>query len=154
MLDIRFHGMDYGAIALAEAPPADPSRLWTIGSVTPDVVGEVLAASDLHVVASRPYPVARSALEAMAAGLVVLAIDAAPIREIIEPDRTGLIVPADDPDAALRQARAVLDDAAAHRPLGTAAARAISARYDREVTMPRLAEWFGALASPTPRTPP
>ena len=38
-------------------------------------LAEVLAASDLHIAPGRPYPVARSLLEAMAAGCVVLASD-------------------------------------------------------------------------------
>ena len=56
------------------------------------VVAEVLAASDLHIAPSRSYPVARSLLEAMAAGCVVLASDTAPHREVIVPGQTGLLV--------------------------------------------------------------
>jgi glycosyltransferase involved in cell wall biosynthesis len=115
------------------------------GEVGPAAVQELLAASDLHVYPSRPYPVSRSLVEAMAAGCVVLAWDTAPVREFLTPGRNGLLT-ADDPDAAFAQARAVLADPAAHRPLGEAAAERVRQRYTQEVTLPALAAWFGQLA--------
>ena len=59
------------------SPPVDPERSGSWGGRSA-VVAEVLAASDLHVAPGRPYPVARSLLEAMAAGCVVLASDTEP----------------------------------------------------------------------------
>ncbi len=114
-----------------------------------EVVAELLVASDLHVVASRPYPIARSTLEAMAAGALVLAWDSAPIQEVIEPGTHGLIVPGNDPEAALHAALSALDDPDGHQPLTEAAAVLVQERYDREVTMPRLAEWLGIMAEST-----
>ena len=84
-LDVDFHNRDYPAHLMAQQPPFDPDRLWFLGPSTPAVVAEVLAASDLHIAPSRPYPVARSLLEAMAAGCVVLASDTEPHREVIAP---------------------------------------------------------------------
>ena len=130
---------------LRQEPPADESRFWFLGRVAPAAAAEVLAASDLHVYPSRPYPVARSLLEAMAAGCAVLAWDAEPVREVLAHGRSGLLV-GGDPDEAARQALRVLDDPAAHRPLGEAAAAVVRERYDRDVTLPRLAAWLGRLA--------
>jgi glycosyltransferase involved in cell wall biosynthesis len=151
MLDIPHYGRDYIETALSETPPPDPTRFWRLGNVGPEGVAELLSASDLHVVASRPYPVARSTLEAMAAGAVVLAWDCDPIREVITDQRTGLLVPADDPENAADAALHILDDPAAARPLGEAAAGLIRARYDRDRTLSELAATFDRLASgPTP----
>lgn len=147
MLDIPAYGQDYAASLWAQEPPADPSRLWMLGSASEAAVAQVLAASDLHVVASRPYPVAHSTLEAMAAGAVVLAWDSEPIREVIEHGRTGLIVDPDDPEAAARLALRVLDDPADFRPIGEAAARHVREWHDRDVTLPRLAELFARLVA-------
>ena len=108
-LDVEFHNRDYPAHLMAQQAPFDPDRLWFLGPSTPDVVAEVLAASDLHVAPSRSYPVARSLLEAMAAGCVVLASDTAPHREVIVPGQTGLLVDGRDTDGLARQALAVLD---------------------------------------------
>jgi glycosyltransferase involved in cell wall biosynthesis len=139
-LDLKFYGRDYASEALGQFTLRDHSRFWRLGVVSPAVVGELLAASDLHVVPSRPYPVSRSLLEAMAAGTVVLAWDTPPVREVLEPDRTAHLVA--DSEAAFRAALAVLDDPAAHRPLGDAAREEARERWDRDVTLPRLVELF------------
>jgi glycosyltransferase involved in cell wall biosynthesis len=86
-------------------------------------------------------------LEAMAAGCVVLAADTGPHREVIASGETGLLVDARDADGLVRQALAVLDDPAAHRPIGDAAASLVRRRYSHDVCLPRLAERFNALAA-------
>lgn len=144
-LDVRFYNQDYRAHLLSQQPPTDPDRLWFLGAVGPDVVADVLAASDLHVYASRPYVVARSLVEAMASGCVILAADTAPVREFLAQGSTGLLLPADDPAAWERQALAVLADPAAHRPLGDAAAALARERYSQDVTLPQLAALFDRL---------
>jgi glycosyltransferase involved in cell wall biosynthesis len=145
-LDVRFHNQDYRQILFAQEKPADESCLWLLGRVPPATVAEVLAVSDLHVYPSRPYPVSRSLLEAMAAGRVVLAWDTAPVREVMTHGRSGLLVRGDDLDAVAREALRVLDDPTEHRPLGDGAAAVVRERYDRDVTLPRLAAWFARLA--------
>jgi glycosyltransferase involved in cell wall biosynthesis len=144
-LDVEFHQREYKAHLLAEQPPHDPGRLWFTGSLPPRAVAELIAASDLHVAPSRRYPVARSVLEAMAAGCVVLASDTGPHREFVTPGTNGLLARPDDPGDWLRQAAAVLDDPAAFRPLGDAALALVRERYAQEVTLPKVAELFTRL---------
>jgi glycosyltransferase involved in cell wall biosynthesis len=139
-VDIRFFDQDYRAHALAHDPPADPQRLWFLDVVKPEAVAEVLAASDLHVYPSRPFPVSRSLVEAMAAGCLILAWDTPAVREFLTPDRTGLLVNSADMDQAERLARSALRDSAAHRPLGVAAAEKARSTYAQDVTLPALAE--------------
>jgi glycosyltransferase involved in cell wall biosynthesis len=146
-LDTEFHNRDYAALLTAQEPPVDPSRFWMLGRASASVVAEVLSASDLHIAPSRPYPLSRSLLEAMASGCIVLASDTEPHHEAITPGRTGLMVPEQDAAALVRQALAVLTDPAAHRPLGHAAAAAVRQRYARDVCLPRLAEKFSVLAT-------
>jgi glycosyltransferase involved in cell wall biosynthesis len=145
-LDVRYYNQDYRQVLLREQPLADESRFWFLGHVTPATVAEIHAQCDLHVYPSRPYPVARSLLEAMGAGRIVLAWDAAAVREVMTPGQSGLLVSGDDPEAAVRAALSVLDDPAAHRPLGDGAAALVRERYDRDVTLPRLAAWLSRLA--------
>jgi glycosyltransferase involved in cell wall biosynthesis len=145
-LDVAFHNRDYPAHLLATQSPADPERLWFLGATTPAVVAEVLAASDLHIAQSRAYPVARSLLEAMASGCVVLAADTEPQREVITTEQTGLLIDGEDFDGFVRTALAVLTDRAAYRPLGDAAQKAVQERYSQDVCLPRLAEQFSLLA--------
>ncbi len=143
---MAFHNKDYAAHLLGQRPLADPGRLWFVGPATPATVAEVLAASDLHIAPGRRYPVARSTLEAMAAGCVVLASDTEPHREVIDGGRTGLLVDAGDAESLARQALAVLDDPAAYRPLGDAAAATVREAYSQDACLPRLASRLNTLA--------
>jgi hypothetical protein len=59
-----------------------------------------------------------------------------------------LLAPPADPDAWVRLAREVLDDPWAHAPLGASASAVALERYDRDVTLPRLAERLNQLAIP------
>jgi glycosyltransferase involved in cell wall biosynthesis len=64
-----------------------------------DDVRSRLAASDLFVLPSRSEAFPNAVLEAMAAGLPIVASGVGGIVELIENDRTGLLVPPDDPAA-------------------------------------------------------
>jgi glycosyltransferase involved in cell wall biosynthesis len=142
-LDVANHGQDYATAFLVRHPLREPDRLWLPGFIPPDAVADLLAASDLHVYPSRPYPVARSLLQALASGCVTLVWDTAPIREVVQSDRTALLV--GDMETAFRRARDVLDDPAAFVPLGDAAAAAMCEQLAQDVCVPRLAEWFTRL---------
>ena len=85
-IDVRFFGRDYRAHALAKDVPADPDRFWFLGAAAPAAVAELLAITDLHVYPSRPYPVSRTLVEAMAAGCVILAWDTPAVREFLTPE--------------------------------------------------------------------
>jgi glycosyltransferase involved in cell wall biosynthesis len=146
-LDVAYHNRDYSAHLLEQEPPFDPKRLWFTGNLTQAAVAEVLAASDLHVAPSRPYPVARSLLAAMSSGCVVLASDTEPHREILTHGQTGLLVDELDSDALAKQAIAVLASPATFRALGDAAAALVEERYSQDACLPRLAQEFGSLAS-------
>ncbi|WP_435010824.1 glycosyltransferase [Tundrisphaera lichenicola] len=147
-LDVAYHGRDYRAQLIQANPPPDPDRLWLLGTVPPPVVAEVLACSDLHVYPSRTYPFSRSTFQAMATGRAILASDNLPNREVIQPNVNGLLITPDDPDSWVRLANQVLDDPGAHAPLGRAAREVVLERFDRETTLPRLAERLNQLAGP------
>jgi glycosyltransferase involved in cell wall biosynthesis len=146
-LDVPFFNQDYRAHLLRQMPPCDPSRLWFLGAVPPAVVDEVLAAGDLHVYPSRPYPVSRSLLEALTAGCVVLAWDTEPVREFLSHGHNALLVQADDLDAQVRQALAVLRDVSGRRCLGARAAAWARERCSQDVALPALATLFDRLAA-------
>jgi glycosyltransferase involved in cell wall biosynthesis len=146
-LDVAFHNRDYPAHLLETQPPPDRDRFWVLNYVTPTEVAEVLAASDLHIAPGRAYPFARSLLEAMAAGCVVLASDTAPHRELLSTDQNGLLIDARDTDAMTHRALAVLADPAAFRPLGDAASTFAEENFAYDVCVPPLAEAFSAVVA-------
>jgi len=142
-LDVEFYNQNYRAHLLSQTAIHDLNRLWFLDNVRPAVVAEVLAASDLHVYPSRPYPVSRSLLQAMSAGCVVLAWDTEPVREVLTHGQTALL--AANIEEAERQALAVLQSPGEHRPLAEAARTLVCERYSQEVTLPVLAELFDRL---------
>jgi glycosyltransferase involved in cell wall biosynthesis len=76
----------------------------------------------------------------MAAGRVILASDDAPVREVIRPGVDGLLASPGDLDAWVRLAKQVLANPADRAPLGLSASDIVRERYDRDATLPRLAE--------------
>jgi len=101
---------------------------------------ELFAMADCLVVPSRVLPDGRSegaptaALEAMAAGLPVVATRVGGLPEIVPDGKVGLVVPPADATALAAAIRALRDDPAARRRM---AARA--ARHARAFTWPDLA---------------
>ena len=76
-----------------------------------DDVEDLYAAMDLYVLASYREGFPRSAMEAAASGLPVVATDIRGCRQVVEPDRTGLLVPAHDAGALTAAIRALGADA-------------------------------------------
>ena len=85
-----------------------------------DGVADQLAASDVFVLASRSEGMPLSVLEAMAAGLPVIASAVGGVPELVVSGETGLLVPPDDVDALADALRAVLTDAQLRRAMGDA----------------------------------
>ena len=81
----------------------------------------LLATFDVFVLASRLEGMSMSIIEAMLAGTPLVATDVGSIREVIEHEVTGLIVPPEDPEALAQAIRRLLDDPAWARDLADAA---------------------------------
>ena len=73
-------------------------------------VPEVLAAGDVFALPSLYEGYPGALLEAMALALPVVASDIPPVREIVEPDRSALLVPPADDRALAEALRRLLDD--------------------------------------------
>ena len=104
----------------------------------------LLARCDLLACPSRHEPLGNVVIEAFSAGRPVVAADAAGPLELIVPDRDGLLVPREDPDALAAAICNVLADPA----LAARLARAGRARYEAEhAQAPVVAMWRSALAA-------
>jgi glycosyltransferase involved in cell wall biosynthesis len=100
-----------------------------------------LAAADIFVLPSRSEAFPNAVLEAMTAGLPIVASGVGGICELIDDNRTGLLVPAGDPRALADRLRLLMTDPALATRLGDAARADARARYSFD----RMVAAFDAL---------
>lgn len=104
-----------------------------LGSVTD--VPALLAASDLHIHPSREDAFPNSLLEAMAAGLPVVATNVGGIPELVEEGVGGLLVQSRSPAALAEAIMLLANDAALRRLMGEANAARAHARFSLEASV-------------------
>lgn len=95
---------------------------------------EPLAASQIFVLASKSEAFPRSILEAMRAGLPVVASDVGGVREAVVDGSTGYVVPKSEPEALGAALKRLLGDAALRRQFGAAARN----RYENQFTFEHM----------------
>jgi glycosyltransferase involved in cell wall biosynthesis/ribosomal protein S18 acetylase RimI-like enzyme len=99
-------------------------------------VPDLLAASDVFVLSTYSEGMSISVLEAMAAGLPVIASRVGGMEELVQPERTGVLVPPHDPEVLSGAIRRLLADPVGRRQMGAAA----RARIAEEFSVERHAE--------------
>ena len=125
----------------------DPDRFLFLGHIEPEKLAELLCLSDLHLYLTVPFVLSWSLINAMSCGCTVIASDVPPVREVIEPGRTGLIAPLFDADALADMALEVLAQPAKYKILGKAARALIQEKFSLEVCVPKLKDYFERVAS-------
>ncbi len=169
-VNVGMKGLDVLARAwsrVVAARPGRPLRLLLVGGgaeseqldrilaegAVPDVVrrsefvndrvelGNLIAAGDIAVLASRREGLPVAPLEAMALGLPLVATDVAGVRDILEdPDRHGgVVVPAADPEALARALGELIDDPARRAALGERARARANTAFDAGAVGAQLA---------------
>lgn len=111
-----------------------------------DDVGAVLAAGDCFVLSSLSEGISITLLEAMAAGLPVVATDVGGNREVVVPGETGVLVPARDPAALAEGMLAVLRDPARAAAMGAAGRARVEAEFSIARTVAAYEAAYDALA--------
>jgi len=120
----------------------DLRRFRFLGAIPAAQLVEVLSLSDLHIHLTVPFVLSWSLLNALACECVVLASDVAPVREVIQHDRSGLLAGFSDVEGLAAQAMAVLRDPPAYRRLGAAGRALVEERYSLDRTLPKLERLF------------
>jgi glycosyltransferase involved in cell wall biosynthesis len=120
----------------------DLSRFVFTGLVPREELARLFSITDLHVYLTVPFVLSWSLMDALACGATVLASDTAPVREVIEPGRSGLLVDFFDVEGMAERASAVLDDPEGHAPLGRAGVAMVRERYSLDVCLPQLLDLY------------
>ena len=116
------------AVTRADIEAAERAGIVFLGMR--DDVDELYAAMDLYVLASYREGWPRSAMEAAAMGVPVIATDIRGCRQVVEPGVTGLLVPPRDAPALARAIETLTLDARARRAMGAAARAKARAEFD------------------------
>lgn len=87
-------------------------------------------------------------MEAMAAGVPVVATDIAPNRELIEPGRTGLLFPVGDRASLARYTQKLLEDQQLASRLGQAASEHMRQNFSVQTMLTRYAQLYRNLFAP------
>jgi len=117
-------------------------------------IPEVLSAIDLFVSASHQEAFGLSVLEAMAAGVAVVAPAVGGLPELVCDGETGVLVNPGDLDAMANAIVALLLDENQRNRLGAAGRRRARERFSPESQLPRVENAFArAIARPKWRTP-
>jgi glycosyltransferase involved in cell wall biosynthesis len=107
-----------------------------------DDVPDVLAAADIGVMSSRYEGTPLAVLDYMEAGLPVVATDVGGVAELVQHDRTGVLVPPGDPAALADALLGLLGDPAERRRLGEAGRARRREEFDYDRTLQRFADLY------------
>lgn len=117
-----------------------------------DDVDVLYAAMDLYVLASHREGWPRSAMEAAAMGVPVVATDIRGCRQVVDPGVTGLLVPVRDAVALADAVGALVDDPARRAAMGAAATAKAARDFDEQHQIATtLAVYQALLGSRAPR---
>jgi glycosyltransferase involved in cell wall biosynthesis len=116
-----------------------------------DDVHRLYAAMDLYVLASHREGFPRSAMEAAAMGLPVVATDIRGCRQVVDHRVNGLLVPVRDPDALGAAIGELVGDASRRTAMGEAARAKAVAAFDDRRQIDLTLEVYDRLLATTPR---
>jgi glycosyltransferase involved in cell wall biosynthesis len=103
---------------------------------------ELLAASDIFVLSSRSEGLPISILEAMAAGLPVIASQVGGIPELVEDGETGILVPRSNPGALAEALQLLLADEVLRKRLGSSGRVRADSRFGVDAFRSRHVELY------------
>lgn len=116
-------------------------------------VPEILAAGDVFTFPSLYEGIGGAVIEAMALGLPVVCSDIAPLREVVEPGESALLVPPEDPGALASALKRVLLDPRTAQRLGRRGRAVYLERFSLERGAAGMARLYRTVLKDTSRAP-
>jgi glycosyltransferase involved in cell wall biosynthesis len=131
----------------------DLSRFIFLGLIPPSMLAQLFNLTNLHVYLTVPFVLSWSLMDALACGTTVLASDTAPVREMIEHGKNGLLAGFFDVDRMIELAMDVLDAPDDFRHLGKAGAAQVREHYSLDVCLPRMLTLYEEVLAGGPQGP-
>jgi glycosyltransferase involved in cell wall biosynthesis len=103
---------------------------------------QILASSDLFVLATNWEGFPITILEAMRAGLPVVATDVDGVREAVRDEQTGYLVPRGDTQSLIDKLTVLLENASLRAKLGAAGRALYEREFTRSVMLNKVAEVY------------
>ena len=113
-----------------------------------DDMEDVYRGFDLFVLPSHREGFPRSAMEAAATGLPVIATDIRGCRQVVSHGKTGLLVPLHDPVRLASAIEELVVDSALRRRMGTAGRRKAEAEFDDRAVVSKTLEAYERVLTP------
>lgn len=140
--DLEFTGQQSFKQWVLDRDDYDLSRFWFTGLLPMTTLAELFNVTDAHVYLTVPFVLSWSLMDALACGATVIASDTAPVREMIEHGKQGLLVDFFDFEAFADAAEAVLDCPSDFKHLGLAGAELVRKSYSLDVCLPRMLDLY------------
>lgn len=122
---------------LKELPGLDRGRVHFLGALSLGDYRALLRRTTVHVYLTVPFVLSWSLIEAMATGAAIVASDTAPVREVVQDGREGLLAPFASPEAIAARIGEILSTESLRADLSRAARMAASARFSRKSLLPQ-----------------
>jgi glycosyltransferase involved in cell wall biosynthesis len=105
----------------------------------------VYGAMDVVALTSRNEGTPVALIEALAAGVPVIATDVGGVADVVRPNETGLLIPTDDASSLACALRRLADDAAERRTMGQRGRRDVANRFGAERLVADVAAMYDQL---------
>lgn len=129
---------DEGPAAAEPVLDAARGQATLLGTRAPQDMPEEYAAADVFCLPSWWEAMPLSVLEAMAAGLPVVATDVGDVRTVVLDGETGFVVRTHSPDLLAQALRKVLTDPRAARSMGDRGLQRVKEQFSSESTVERI----------------
>jgi glycosyltransferase involved in cell wall biosynthesis/ribosomal protein S18 acetylase RimI-like enzyme len=111
----------------------------------PDVE-RLYAAMDVFALPSHREGMPQAGMEAAAMGLPIVAADVRGSRQVVDDGRTGILVPARDPERLAAALKGLIDDADLRRAMGRAGSRKARREFDQDAVIGRVIDVYRDVA--------